>query len=269
MPGFGAMTGLSLPDAHVHLQDPRFLGGPERVLKRARALLISPFVCCGTHPRDWDQVEDLARKHDDVIPSLGLHPWFLHECPGWEQALHQRIRQSTAWVGEFGLDRGFSGRDDALQKQVFEAQYRMALELARVASIHCRKAWGELRATLEAFGPNPRGFILHSYAGSAEMVPVFASLGAYFSFSGAITFPGRHRLQKAAKAVPAHRLLVESDAPDMHPYRDPPVPRETLNEPANVVEIAHELARLRDEKPSQLATQIQLNFQQLRTGGPA
>lgn len=37
---------------------------------------------------------------------------------------------------------------------------------------------------MKSIGPFPQGVILHSYIGSAEMVPEFAKIGAYFSFSG-------------------------------------------------------------------------------------
>ena len=51
-------------------------------------------------------------------------------------------------------------------------------------------------------GPFPAGVILHSYLGSAEMVPEFSKLGAYFSFSGFLMS------QKANKAKKMLKMMI-------------------------------------------------------------
>lgn len=50
-------------------------------------------------------------------------------------------------------------------------------------------------------GPFPSGVMLHSYLGSAEMVPEFAKLGAYFSFSGFLMSMSEKKAKKMLKAV--------------------------------------------------------------------
>lgn len=50
-------------------------------------------------------------------------------------------------------------------------------------------------------GPFPAGVILHSYLGAAEMVPEFAKLGAYFSFSGFLMSMSEKKAKKMLKAV--------------------------------------------------------------------
>lgn len=50
-------------------------------------------------------------------------------------------------------------------------------------------------------GPFPAGVILHSYLGSAEMVPEFAKLGAYFSFSAFLMSMNEKKAKKMLKAV--------------------------------------------------------------------
>jgi len=50
-------------------------------------------------------------------------------------------------------------------------------------------------------GPFPAGVILHSFLGSAEMVPEFAKLGAYFSFSGFLMSMKKEKSTKMLKAV--------------------------------------------------------------------
>ncbi|KAF9601015.1 hypothetical protein IFM89_015000 [Coptis chinensis] len=92
-----------------------------------------------------------------------------------------------------------------------------------------------------AIGPFPKGAILHSYLGSAEMVPALAKLGAYFSVSGHTMSMKPQKARKMLKSVPAERILLESDAPDALPSWDlgslqwvPGDVSKTLNQPANI-----------------------------------
>lgn len=50
-------------------------------------------------------------------------------------------------------------------------------------------------------GPFPAGVILHSFNGSAEVVPKLAELGAYFSFSGWFTYIDEKIAKKTLKSV--------------------------------------------------------------------
>lgn len=54
---------------------------------------------------------------------------------------------------------------------------------------------------LRRMGPFPAGVILHSYLGSAEMVPELAKLGAYFSFSGFLMSMQQNKAKKMLKMV--------------------------------------------------------------------
>jgi TatD DNase family protein len=54
---------------------------------------------------------------------------------------------------------------------------------------------------VRSMGPFPAGVILHSYLGSGEMVPEFAKLGAYFSFSGFLMSLEAQKAKKMLKTV--------------------------------------------------------------------
>jgi TatD DNase family protein len=72
--------------------------------------------------------------------------------------------------------------------------------------------------------------------------------GAYFSFSGMITFRSWAMADRLG-AVPADRLLVETDSPFLAPVPH----RGRRNEPAFVREVAAALARARGESVEQVA----------------
>ena len=126
-------------------------------------------------------------------------------------------------------------------------------------------------AQFECTQPVPeRGFLLHSYGGSVDLVPVLAKLGAYFSFNGAFLDPRKDRLQALYAALPADRLLVETDAPAMRL----PATRERFaplnvpdgshaNHPANLAATYAGLAELRGATVESLAATVAENFHRL------
>jgi len=168
-------------------------------------------LCNGTRPGDWEKVAALAAIRKAIIPCFGLHPWFLNEAPpGWLDPLEAILLRVPSCVGEIGLDGG-KNASPPRQAAVFTAQLRLAKKLGRPACLHCVKAWGPMLEIIKA--EQPGIFMFHSYGGPPEMIPELASLGAYFSFSGAIMDGKREKLRRALLAAPPDRLLFETESP--------------------------------------------------------
>ena len=230
-------------------------------------------VVNGCSEEDWPAVAALAEAHPQVIPSFGYHPWCIHErTPDWESELNRMLNAHPAAVGEIGLDRWKEGLDYEGQEEVFVAQLRIAAKRNLPASIHCLKVWGRMLELLQN-GPVPeRGFLLHSYGGSAEMIPAFAALGAYFSFPGYFLRDAKGRHREAFKAVPSDRLLIETDAPDQclpdalnqFPLMDPV--GEPMNQPANLKAVYQGVANFIGEPIDSLAARVEKNFLHLFGG---
>jgi len=235
-------------DAHLHLQDPR-LGDPDPILATLHLLDVDKIVVNGTSPADWAAVAGLARLHPNtVIPSFGLHPWRLAPAPpdGWYARLEALLHaHPAAGIGEVGLDRWVEGHHLPTQIDALRPQIALAAQLDRPLSIHCLRAFGTLLDLLRASHLPARGFLLHSYSGPADLLPSFAELGAYFSFSGHFLHPRKSAQRATFKLVPHDRLLIETDAPDMlppptftthHLAHDPTLPSPP-NHPANIASI--------------------------------
>ncbi|MDX6412084.1 MAG: TatD DNase family protein [Gaiellaceae bacterium] len=75
------------------------------------------------------------------------------------------------------------------------------------------------------------------------------------TFAGNVTYKNAHDLRSAAFAVPADRLLAETDSP----YLSPLPLRGRPNEPANVVHTVAVLAQARNEDATELAARIDKN----------
>lgn len=195
-------------DAHNHLQNFDTEDALGAACSAAAAAGVGRMLCCGTCPEDWGRVLELAGRNDRVVPCFGLHPWNAPE-PGWLHRLEEFIRRVPSCVGEIGLDgaRGTPG-----QEEDFSAQLELAARFERPAVIHCVKSWGRLPELLK--GARLRAFMLHGYSGAPELVKDLAALGGYFSFGGEIADPAREKLRAALAAVPADRLLFETESPD-------------------------------------------------------
>ncbi|KAL9423169.1 hypothetical protein AB3S75_035295 [Citrus x aurantiifolia] len=212
---------MKLFDAHCHLQDPRIFHKAPQLIATTVNSGVLHFAVNGVSEKDWDLVKDMAERHPSVIPCFGVHPWFVQErTPNWFSTLKEFFETTpAAAVGEIGLDKGSKGREIDFMDQVgvFRQQLELAKELKRPASIHCVRAFGDLLEIMKSVGPFPDGVIIHSYLGSAEMVPELSKLGAYFSFSGFLMSMKAQKAKKMLKVVPSERILLETDAPDALP----------------------------------------------------
>ena len=241
-------------DAHNHLQDATLAPHLPDVVVELRRIGLARAVVNGTREADWDRVAALAQAHPWVLPSYGLHPWFLRErTPHWQERLTALVASGGAAVGEIGLDRWIEGYDIQDQTEVFTWQLALAARHNLPASIHCLRAWGALWNILRTHPVPECGFLLHAYGGPVEMVEGFVRRGAYFSFSGHFLHARKAAQREIFGHIPRQRLLVETDAPEGR----------TLNHPANLPAVYEGLAELRGEPLEPLTAQVAENFRRL------
>lgn len=257
-------------DAHNHLQDDRFGGRQAEIVSVAARAGVARMVVNGSCEEDWPQVAALAQQFPEVLPSFGYHPWYLHERTShWQLSLVEQLEVHGSVVGEIGLDRWKPGLPYEGQEEAFVWQLGLAAERDVAASIHCLQAWGRLHELLREHPRPARGFLLHSYGGSKELVEPLAKLGAYFSFPGYFMHERKQRQRDAFAVVPLERLLIETDAPDqLLPDSDNRFPLQDaagkpLNHPANLVRVYEFMADQRGMKLENLADQLDQNFQRL------
>jgi TatD DNase family protein len=260
-------------DAHNHLQDPRLDPWREAFLRELPRHGVRRAVVNGTRESDWDAVAALARTESWVQPSFGLHPWYVRvRSAHWLEALTSQLdAHPEAGVGEIGLDRWVEGFDFPGQLECFSAQMRLAAERNRPATLHCLKAWGALLEQVRK-GPVPeRGFLLHAYSGPSEMVSAFVQAGAYFSFSTYFLHERKAAQREVFADIPADRLLVETDAPDMAPppgewdLRD--AAGKSINHPGNLARAYEGLASVRQMRVEELNHVVAENFARLFGAG--
>jgi TatD DNase family protein len=238
-------------DTHAHLD--ALADDPADVVGRARDAGVTRIIAVGSGIDSCRAELAVADREDGVYAALGIHP---HQAGGDEPARLDELREllgrpKAVAVGETGLDyyRDYAPRDR--QRELFEAQLALAAELGKPAVIHTRAADGDTVAALDGFEGT---VVLHCFSSPGLLEPAVEH-GWYVSFAGNLTYPNAYDLRAAARAVPAERLLVETDSP----YLSPQPRRGRPNEPANVVHTVAALAQARGEEDERLADQIDSN----------
>ena len=242
-------------DSHCHIQDEAFTNDLEGVIRRASDAGVERMLCCGTEESDWPRVLDLAGKYPVVKPAVGLHPICAARADsGWLERLRTNLRLVPAAVGEVGLDAAVEKPDMSEQEQMLRDQLAVAADMSRPVSLHCRRAWGRLVDLLKSIRLPERGVVIHSYSGSPDLVAELVRIGpVYFSFSGSITRPSNRRGRASLPCVPADRLLIETDAPDIPPILDDGSESARPNEPSRLPIVAKAVATVLGENVEQIA----------------
>ena len=197
--------------------------------------------------------------------AVGLHPHQAAQFAGRESEAAQLVRDGlaknpeTRAIGEIGLDYHYDFAPRNVQHDVFRVQIRLARELDLPIIIHTREAEDDTLTILrDESGGTIRG-VLHCFTGTRRLAEEGLALGLHISFAGIITFPKAAELRELVPLVPDNRLLCETDSP----YLAPTPYRGKRNEPAWVVRVAEELARVRGVSEERLKAQVSANFDAL------
>ena len=172
-------------DAHNHVHMGPSPPGWALGRGAADAPTLSGMAIMSTQPSDYAKVMTICKELEgptvNMIPCLGVHPWWAHtltekdwakplppqqnspeptkgddERPNWILDLEAQLLQDPSIpVGEIGLDKfHFDGASGELtcpmdqQIKVFEHQLELATKLQRPVSIHCVHAAGPLMDSL-------------------------------------------------------------------------------------------------------------------------
>jgi TatD DNase family protein len=250
-------------DSHAHL----FLCEQEEaeLLAAMEAAGVSRVLDVGLDEETNAGVAARAERNEAVFAAVGRHP---NDAGGFDDAAaaaiaalarHEKVRA----VGETGLDFYRDSAAPEEQRRAFAAQIEIARAAGLPIVIHARDAEGSSAAVDEIFDTlDARAagctVVLHCFSAPARVGDA-AERGWYCSFAGNVTYPSAGALREAAAAVPAGRILVETDAP----YLSPQPLRGKRNQPANVVATAEVVAEVRGVSYAELERQVEANAREL------
>lgn len=233
-----------LIDSHAHLDDARFDGDREMIIKNLKSNGIELVVNVGADLETSKSTLKLAGQHENIYAVIGVHP---HSATELNEEAIELLRsyaeeEKVVAIGEIGLDFYYDNSPRDVQRSAFKAQIELAKELNLPIVIHSREADQETFDTIKAAMEDGKlKVLLHCYSGSAELAEEYLKLGCYISLAGPVTFKNARVPKEVAEVVPLDRLMVETDSP----YLTPEPYRGKRNEPMFVKYVAEEIARIK------------------------
>jgi len=204
---------MAWADNHCHVPYER-LEDVDAVVAEARAAGVERLITVGTDAAQSAAAIEVARSHEGVWATVGLHP---HDAVnGVDSIVSLLDAAEVVAVGECGLDYHYDHSPRDVQRAAFAAQVALAHERGLALVIHTREAWDDTWSILATEGV-PERTVFHCFTGGAEEARRCLDLGACLSFSGIVTFKNADDVRAAAVLCPLDRLLVETDAPYLAP----------------------------------------------------
>ena len=250
-----------LIDSHVHLDDERFDGDRDILIKSLKSNGIELVINIGADMKSSIDSIELAKRYDNIYAAIGVHP---HSASEMTENTLDELRDmakedKVIAIGEIGLDYYYDNSPRDIQRKWFREQLELAKELDLPVIIHSRDATKETYDIIkEAQDGTLRG-VLHCFSGSVEVAMEYIKLGFYISIGGTVTFKNSRVVREVAEAVPLDKFLVETDCP----YLTPEPYRGKRNEPMFVKYAAEKIAEIRGISFEELSKATNKNTKEL------
>lgn len=253
-----------LVDSHCHLDrlDLDKLGlSLDQLLDNARSQGVKGFLSVGVDLDSSARLIELSSSYKDVFVSVGVHPLqdVAQPVPSIERLVELGNHNKVVAIGETGLDNHYAPESSDWQTQSFRNHLLAASELGKPVIVHTREARDETLGLIQECANQESAGVLHCFTESWEMAKAALDMNFYISFSGIITFRNAEELREVVKKVPLDRILVETDCPWLAPVPH----RGKQNEPRYVVDVARQVAKLKNLELDQLAEITTGNFNRL------
>jgi TatD DNase family protein len=224
--------------------------GPDDIILDAQASGVTRLICVGTTLEDSELAVDFVQSRQNCWASIGLHP---HEAtpslynPTLEKFSQLADKPKVMAVGECGLDYYYEHSSKEDQKKVLRFQLDLAAKHGLPLIFHIREAFDDFWPIFDEY-EGLQG-VVHSFSSNISDLEQVLARGLYVGLNGIMTFTKNPEQLLAAKAIPLHNLLLETDAP----FLTPAPHRGTICEPKHVCVTAEFLAGLRDEDMATIA----------------
>lgn len=250
-------------DTHCHLTFKEFAERTAELLAAAAHDGVRGAITISTTTTDCLSALNLARSHDNLWCTAGVHPLHSDEPIEWENLKRAGMDAKCVAWGELGLDNHYDRPPRDVQRKILLEQLehldRWRCEspiLDKPIVIHCRDAFDDLLPILKEAKIDASRCVFHCFTGSPADARKVLDFGAWISFTGIVTFANAAEVAEAAKLVPPDRIMAETDAPFLTPE---PFRKLRPNEPKHVVHIGRRLAALRGVEFATFEEQLDAN----------
>ena len=243
-------------DSHCHLDH---LDDLSQKLADAIAQNIQRFFVPATSTENWPDL--LALKSDRIAIGLGTHPWFVkhaeQEARALSSALSTDMSNRINAIGEIGLDFYISETKPRPARTLQIDSFNRQLAIAKAADlpviIHSVKAHAEVLTLLKKH--DVQKGVIHAFSGSVEQAREFVKQGFMLGI-GPIILKSK-KTQDAVAALSLDRVMIETDAPYVHPRLEGSNPLFVL------LIVAEKLAQLKSASLDEVQQQTQINAKRL------
>ncbi|MFP4611362.1 MAG: TatD family hydrolase, partial [Thiohalophilus sp.] len=156
---------MYLVDSHCHLDrldlEP-FDGQLEGALQNAREHGVEHMLCVCINMENRTDVLDVARQHDFISASVGVHP---NENEGHDPDVDELVKlaadENIVAIGETGLDYFRSEGDLEWQRDRFRRHIAAAKQSDKPLIIHMRDATDDTLRVMKEEGADEIGGVMH------------------------------------------------------------------------------------------------------------
>ena len=146
-----------LIDTHAHID---MLENIEDAINNAFLNGIEKIIVPCAYPKDIDKIYEISQKYENVFGMLGVHP---SEVKDWDDSITDKIKEYSksdkiVAIGEIGLDYYWDKSFNALQKEVFIKQIKLANELNLPIDIHDREAHKDTFDIIKEHNKGSKGY---------------------------------------------------------------------------------------------------------------
>lgn len=251
---------MILTDTHCHLYLDKFKNDLKEVLDRSSKKGIKHIFLPAI---DWNSIEQMDRLHHPEInfyKMAGIHPCSVEDNPpiDEEKLLEYCRSDEFVAVGETGLDYYWSTDYVDEQKASLHMHCQVAKQTDKPIVLHNRESTTDLLDLIEEEQDGSLKGVWHCFTGTEDEGKRALDLGLYLGVGGVSTFKNAG-VDKVVAKMPMERLILETDAP----YLAPVPYRGKRNEPAFIINIAENLAELKNLSLEEIAKKTTRNAFQL------
>jgi len=232
-----------LTDSHAHIYLEEFDDDRDDMIQRARDAGVKKIFMPNIDLSTVERMMDVKNKYPEMcFPMMGLHPGSVSaDYPDKLEKIYALFDNSHfIAVGEIGIDLYWDKTYRKEQELAFKMQIEWAIERDLPVVIHCREAFEVIFEILDEFKGEKKSGVFHSFTGKNDDVRRILDFGFYLGINGIVTFKNSN-LVEPVRAIPADRILLETDSPFLAP-----VPRRgKRNESAYVRYVAEKVAEIK------------------------
>ena len=250
-------------DSHCHLDHDPLFNNINEVLNRSKSVGLKKLLTICTSNESFENIKKILDLDEIIYGTYGIHPHETENNKVTKNVIIENIKkhQKIIGIGETGLDFYYNHSRKDEQIKSFKEHIEASIEADLPIIVHSRSAEHQTFEILNEYKNQKPKILMHCFTGSKDIAKKLLNIGAFFSFSGIITFKNASELVETVSFLPLDRLLLETDAP----FLAPEPKRGFKNEPSFIIHTAKKLAEIKNKTFDEIDSLTNKNFSSLFT----